>query len=109
ARLETEPPLQARVTAAAELLEEARQLAGVDAATAVPGAADTLEVDAPRLARAIANLLDNAAKFSPAGSEILLRAAPALLPRASVSVEAVALSVLDRGRGVAPQDRTRIF
>ena len=109
ARLETEPPLQARVTAAAELLEQARQLAGVDAATEVLGAPETLEVDAPRLARAIANLLDNAAKFSPAGSEILLRAAPALLPRASVSVEAVALSVLDRGRGVAPQDRTRIF
>jgi signal transduction histidine kinase/signal recognition particle receptor subunit beta len=110
ARMESEgPPLHARVTAAADLLDQARQLAGVAAATEVLGAPETLEVDAPRLARALANLLDNAAKFSPAGSGITLRAAPARLARAGVSVEAVALSVLDRGPGVAPEDRSRIF
>ncbi|HEX5042213.1 MAG TPA: ATP-binding protein [Candidatus Polarisedimenticolaceae bacterium] len=110
AHLESEgPPLQARMTAAAELLEQARQLAGVPASTEVLGAPETLEVDVPRLARALANLLDNAVKFSPAGSEILLRAAPALLAHAGACVEAVALSVLDRGPGVAPEDRLRIF
>ena len=66
-------------------------------------------MDAPRLAKALANLLDNAAKFSPAGSEILLRAAPACLPREGTVVEAVALSVLDRGCGVPDVDRERIF
>jgi len=91
------------------VLDQARQLAGVAAATEILGAPDTLEVDGPRLARALANLLDNAAKFSPAESEILLRAVPALLHGDGASVEAVALSVLDRGPGVAAQDRERIF
>ena len=110
ARLESEgAPLEPRVTPAAEVLDQARQLAGVAAATEILGAPDTLEVDGPRLARALANLLDNASKFSPAGSEILLRAVPALLAGNGASVEAVALSVLDRGPGVAAQDRERIF
>ena len=110
ARLESEgPPLHAREIAAAEVLDQARQLAGVAAATEVLGAPERLEADAPRLARALANLLDNAVKFSPPGSQILLRAAPGHLAREGGSVEAVALSVLDRGPGVPPEDRTRIF
>ena len=111
ARLETErPALQPARIASEKIMEEAVQVSGVaQTATEVLGASEVLEADAPRLARAVANLLDNAAKFSPAGSEILLRAAPAILSRSGDSVEAVALSVLDRGPGVAPQDRERIF
>jgi two-component system sensor histidine kinase MprB len=49
------------------------------------------------LARAVANLLDNAVKFSPDDSPI------------DVTVEAGTVAVADRGPGVAPEDRARVF
>jgi signal transduction histidine kinase len=66
-------------------------------------------VDGSGVARALANLLDNAARFSPSDAEILVRSAPAVLPHRGAAVEAVALSVLDRGPGVPREDRERIF
>jgi two-component system sensor histidine kinase MprB len=49
------------------------------------------------LMRAIANLLDNAVKWSPPGSPI------------DVSVADGKVSVRDRGPGVAPEDRLHVF
>ncbi|MGA1346302.1 MAG: ATP-binding protein [Ilumatobacteraceae bacterium] len=57
----------------------------------------TVWVRRAALARAVANLLDNAVKFSPADSPI------------DVTVEAGTVAVADRGPGVAAQDRERIF
>ncbi|MBL8843358.1 MAG: HAMP domain-containing protein [Planctomycetes bacterium] len=51
--------------------------------------------------RAIANLLDNAIKHSPAEGEIVLRARGA--------GEEALLEVLDEGQGIAPADHARIF
>jgi two-component system sensor histidine kinase MprB len=45
-----------------------------------------------RLARAIHNLLDNAAKWSPSGGEVEVR------------LQGGALSVRDHGPGIAPED-----
>ena len=55
-------------------------------------------VGRPRqLLRAIDNVLDNAAKFSPDGSPI------------EVSVRPASVSVRDHGTGIAPQDLGRVF
>jgi two-component system sensor histidine kinase MprB len=58
--------------------------------TVVEGAPDRLE-------RAVANLLDNAAKFSPPGSLV------------EVALEGGELSVRDHGRGIDPVDLPHVF
>jgi signal transduction histidine kinase len=68
-----------------------------------------LRVDRAKLARALANLVDNAAKFSPPDADIELRVHPAHLRHGDDRRPAVAFSVLDRGPGVPPEDRERIF
>jgi two-component system, OmpR family, sensor histidine kinase MprB len=52
---------------------------------------------AGQLGRAVGNLLDNAAKFSPPGGPVDVRLA------------AGELTVRDQGRGIAPADRARVF
>jgi signal transduction histidine kinase len=72
----------------------------------------TLELDLPaapvwvygdhrRLEQALTNLLSNAHKFSPNGSPIRLAVAR--------RGQAVAWTVADRGVGIAPEDRPRLF
>jgi signal transduction histidine kinase len=68
-----------------------------------------LKVDRVKLGRALANLLDNAVKFSPSGAEIELHVLPANFRHRNSRRPAVAFSVLDHGPGVAPEDRERIF
>jgi signal transduction histidine kinase len=59
------------------------------------------EVDVELLERAVANLLDNALKFTPAGGRIVL---------AAERVEAtVRLSVADTGRGIPAADLPHLF
>ncbi len=65
--------------------------------------------DRSLIARALANLLDNARKFSPPNEPIEVRVVPAKLSGPGEVVPAVAISVLDRGPGVRPEDRERIF
>jgi signal transduction histidine kinase len=59
------------------------------------------EVDVELLERAVANLLDNALKHTPAGGAVTLRAAQ---HEAEVRVE-----VADTGRGIAEADLPRLF
>ena len=58
-------------------------------------------VDGDRLVQVIVNLLSNAAKFSPQGGEVLVRL--------TQSAGTVRLSIIDRGEGIAPSFRDRIF
>ena len=59
-----------------------------------------VQTDRAKLAQALGNLLDNAAKFSPPGTGIDIR----------VEVDAeVVLSVRDRGPGISPEHWTRVF
>lgn len=93
-----------------QVVGEALRLAGSPAvAVRVDPAARRVRADPQRLARAIANLLDNAVKFSPPGSPVELRVAPAADGDGPGAAEGIAVSVLDRGPGVPPQDRARIF
>jgi len=56
-----------------------------------------IEADAPRVERAIANLLENAAKWSPEGGEV------------DVSLADGVLSVRDHGTGFAERDLPHVF
>lgn len=68
-----------------------------DPAAPVPVA----EVDIELLERALANLLDNALKFTPAGGRVALEA--------SVEGREVSLCVTDSGTGIAPEDQGHLF
>jgi signal transduction histidine kinase len=75
---------------------------GVDLRFAAAGAAPVLaEVDVELFERAVANLLDNALKHTPAGAAITLRAS-----NAGHEVQVV---VADQGRGIAAADLPHLF
>ena len=74
---------------------------GAEVQTTIDPDLPTVSVDLTKLSRAIANLLDNAVKFSDGNKTVELE-----LERAD---EELQVRVLDRGRGVAEADRTRIF
>lgn len=61
----------------------------------------TLETDRAKLAQALGNLLDNAAKFSPPGTTIDVQA--------HVFGSELVISVRDRGPGISPEHWSRVF
>ena len=67
----------------------------------VAGPALSLPVDADKLGAAIANLLSNAIRFSPAGGIVSLEL--------SDTPQGVRIDVRDHGPGVAEADRDRVF
>ena len=67
----------------------------------VPGASLQLEGDATRLSQVFQNLLDNAAKYTPPGGTITLRA--------EQRGEQIVVSVRDTGIGIAPEAQPRVF
>jgi len=69
----------------------------------------SLHVDPARLGRALGRLVDNAARFSPQGSPVVLKIRKQTRKLDEENVEVAVISVLDRGPGVAPDDRERIF
>jgi hypothetical protein len=83
---------------AAEFYGAAAEAKGQEIVLSLP-AALPLTGDPDLLLQAVANLLDNAVKFSPAGGRILLSAEA--LPGA------VEIRVADGGPGIAPPDRAR--
>jgi len=60
-----------------------------------------LTFDAPRIEQVICNLLENAARYSPAGAAIAIE-----LSRTAAFAR---VAVRDRGPGVAPHEQARIF
>ena len=60
-----------------------------------------LELDRNRLQQVVANLVSNAAKFSPTGGEVTIRAV--------TNAGKVRIEVMDRGRGIPDEFRDRIF
>jgi two-component system phosphate regulon sensor histidine kinase PhoR len=85
-----------------ELVQESVTRLGIDRPvnTDIPMAL-TVTTDRPKLVQALDNLLDNAAKFSPPGSAIDVKA-----ERAG---NEVLLSVRDRGPGISPEHWSRVF
>jgi two-component system, OmpR family, sensor histidine kinase KdpD len=64
-----------------------------------------LDIDHVLIGQVLANLLENAARLSPAGSPIRIGATPVGSPSAPF----VAISVADEGPGIAAEDRERVF
>ena len=97
-------PLELEARSPVELVERAIELSGHDGIRLDAGPApEVVRVDPALVVRALANLIDNAVKFSPEGSrvEVSVRCEP--------PEETFTISVLDRGPGVAEADRERIF
>lgn len=68
-----------------------------------------VEVDPVLVHQAVANLVNNALKYSPAGSTVWIRTERGSDGGVAADEGMVRLQVRDRGRGVAPEDRDRIF
>jgi signal transduction histidine kinase len=66
-------------------------------------------VDRDRITRILANLIDNAVRFSPQGAPVRLRLTPCEVDAAGRAGPGLAFSVLDRGPGIPERDRDRIF
>jgi signal transduction histidine kinase len=85
----------------ADLFRPSCEQSGVSLRVHVRGEQSTAEIDAGLVQQAVSNLLDNAIRHSPQGSEIRLDIA--------TDVTSATLAVSDAGPGVAPEDRGRIF
>jgi signal transduction histidine kinase len=72
--------------------------------TDVPVDLPSVYADPERIRQVLANLLDNAMKFTPAGGAIQVRAT-----ESTDEVGTVRVSVSDTGSGISPQARERIF
>ena len=89
------------LTQAAADLEPVAAQAGVRLATLVEPGLPPVNGDADRLTQALVNLVSNAIKFSPAGSTVQIAA--------RITRLGVAIGVTDQGRGIAPEDISRLF
>ena len=69
--------------------------------TNIPGELPLINIDPLRIGRVLYNLLDNAAKYSPSGSQI----------KVSVNTEPkrLVVAVSDRGRGLSPDEQAKLF
>jgi two-component system, OmpR family, sensor histidine kinase KdpD len=92
-------PLEEIVGAALQRLEA--QLAGREVMATVPEDLPLVHVDDVLLGQVLVNLLENAAKYSPAGSAIEIAA--------TATLAAVQLEVRDRGPGFAEGEEKRLF
>jgi signal transduction histidine kinase len=79
------------------ILEEKVQALAMDC----PGQPIWLRADRNRIAQVVSNLISNASKYSPQGSEIRLSCA--------VTGERLEISVRDRGIGISPKDQQKLF
>lgn len=92
-------PLEEIVGSALTRLES--QLQGRPVRTDLPADLPMISVDAVLLEQVFVNLLENAAKYTPPGSEIEIVARP--------GDGAVAVEVADRGPGIASGEEARLF
>lgn len=92
-----------------DLVLEASQIAGGDDVRfEVDPEVESLEIDLPQVARAVANLLDNALKFGPDDDVVSLTITNGPLDQGS-SVPTIRIIVRDNGAPVPDQERARMF
>ena len=103
-------PLRIEEASPTRWIEQAQKLAGhTGVRRKVVTRVRSAHFDLQALSRALANLIDNAVKFSPAGSSVRIALRDGRLEGRAGSVDALVVSVLDRGHGVDAEDRERIF
>lgn len=86
---------------AGRLAGERATAAGLTFETELPAALPTVTGDAARLEQVVANVLDNALKYTPRGGRVTLRAGTA--------AGGVAVSVSDSGPGIPAEEQARVF
>jgi two-component system sensor histidine kinase KdpD len=79
----------------------ARPLAGRSVTARVPDDLPVVPIDDVQIEQVLVNLLDNAIKYTPAGSPISILA--------TATDRAVTIEVADRGPGLAPDQQTKVF
>jgi signal transduction histidine kinase len=93
-------PVGALVDEVVDLYEDVAAERGVAVSVEVP-ASVRVRADGGRLRQVLANLVDNAIKYTPAGGRVRLSAAP--------DGDLVAIEVADTGVGISPEDLPRIW
>lgn len=93
--------ISAAVAAATEIARPTIDAHGHRLEVSIPKERIVVDGDLTRLGQVISNLLDNACKYSPAGSRIKLSA--------ESSAGAVSIRVSDNGMGIAPEMLPRLF
>jgi signal transduction histidine kinase/ActR/RegA family two-component response regulator len=86
---------------ATEMSEPLLRLAGLEFSMTLPAAAIYIEADSVRLAQAIGNILNNAAKFTPRGGSVALGL--------RLDGTAAVIHVKDTGIGIAPEQLSHVF
>jgi two-component system sensor histidine kinase KdpD len=92
-------PLEEVVGSALDRMED--RLRGREVRTSIPAGLPLVPFDAILIEQVLINLLENATKYSPAGTPIEVRA--------QAREDEVEVEVADRGPGVARQDAERVF
>ncbi len=86
-----------------EAVETFRRGKPAPIAVELPAAPVIASVDAARVQQVLSNLLENAVRYSPTGSSVTVRLAPAAAPATA------RLEVCDRGPGLSAEEQARIF
>ena len=111
ARLDARDEAALEDVAPPEIVADALRLAGAEGRTSVllDPRIESIPADPARLARALANLLDNAFKFGPGPEPVELLVSRCVLGRPGGAVAGVSFAVRDRGPGIAEEDVERAF
>ncbi len=94
-------PLGELVADVAARFTRTYERAGVSLATDLPPGLPVLDADGARLVRLLSNLLDNAARHTPAGGRVDVRV--------QVGSDAATVEVRDTGAGIAPEYLAHVF
>jgi two-component system sensor histidine kinase KdpD len=79
-------------------------IAGHPIQVEIPANLPNILVDPVHLEQAVANLIENAAKYSPAGTDVSIRAGMGRYPAPELTI-----AVSDRGPGIPAEEQQRIF
>lgn len=93
--------IAAKVREVSEVYASRAEQAGISLHMDLPNSPATILGDAPQVRRALANLLDNAVKFTPEGGAIRIAVAS--------NGPLVEVSVADTGIGIPPEDLPSLF
>ena len=85
----------------ADFMKQAND-AGIILRKEIPDRLPEVRIDSEKIGRVLANLVDNALKFTPSGGQVILSVEES-------SGGMVTVSVLDTGPGIPPQFREKIF